>query len=156
MPTISYYWQHKCKLLETGIADIMPRVRFQTISRYFHVCDKPNEPACNSPQYDKLYKIRSFSDLLACKHQPLFNIGSEVTIDEAMVPYKGNIGFKQYMKDKPKKWGIKVWSLSNARTGYVYRQLLYTGKSIDSATEQGSLGNRVVCGLLREFVGQGH
>ena len=46
--------------------------------------------------------------------------------------------------------------MSDSRTGYVYRQLVYTGKRIDGATKQGSLGNKVVCGLLKEFEGQGH
>ncbi|XP_062512569.1 uncharacterized protein LOC134188414 [Corticium candelabrum] len=98
-PRVDYYWKMKyTTIMTTGISDVMPRNRFMAISRYFHVCDKANEPARDSLHYDKLYKIRSFSDLLARKHQPLYNIGPEVTIDEAMVPFKGRIGFKQYIK----------------------------------------------------------
>ena len=29
------------------------------------------------------------------------------------------------MKDKPTKWGIKVFVLANAKSGYVYRMQLY-------------------------------
>lgn len=32
----------------------------------------------------------------------------QVTVEEAMVPFKGRLSFKQYMKDKPVKFGIKV------------------------------------------------
>ena len=35
-------------------------------------------------------------------------------IDEAMIPYKGHRGFKQYMKDKPTKWGMKLVRLETA------------------------------------------
>ena len=34
-----------------------------------------------------------------------------------MIPYKGRLKFKQYMKDKPTKWGIKAFVLSDARNG---------------------------------------
>ena len=155
LPRIDYYWQRTYEtLFTTGVARVMARNRFYAVSRYIHVCNKINEPARNSPFYDKLYKIRSFSDLLAQKQQSLFNIRPEVTVDEAMVPFKGRIGFKQYMKDKPTKWGIMVWTVSDAKTGYGYRQITYTSKSIDGV-QQGSLSNRVVCGLLRGFKATG-
>ena len=32
-----------------------------------------------------------------------------MTDDEAIVPFKGRLGFKQFMKDKPIKFGIKLW-----------------------------------------------
>jgi len=34
-----------------------------------------------------------------------------------MIPYKGRLAFKQYIKNKPTKWGIKVFVLS----GYISR-----------------------------------
>jgi len=47
-----------------------------------------------------------------------------------MIPFKGHLSFKQYMKDKPTKWGIKVFALSNASNGYVYRFQIYAGKGM--------------------------
>ena len=54
------------------------------------------------------------------------------------------------MKDKPTKWGMKVWTLRDARTGYIYRSLVYTGKSL-TERQHGLLGNRVVCALSRSL-----
>ena len=54
-----------------------------------------------------------------------------------MIPFKGRLSFKQYMKDKPTKWGIKVFTLSDATNGYIYRLQIYCGKSLDSDTEVG-------------------
>ena len=42
-------------------------------------------------------------------------------VDEVMIPFKGRLGFKQYMKDKTTKWGTKAFTLSDATNGYVYR-----------------------------------
>jgi len=60
-----------------------------------------------------------------------------ITIDEAMIPFEGHLSFKQYLKDKPTKWGIKVFVLSDARNGYVYRFQICTGKSMDHSVEVG-------------------
>ena len=46
-----------------------------------------------------------------------------------MVQLKGRLGFRQYMPAKPIKWGIKVWALSVATTGYGYHLQVYTGKA---------------------------
>jgi hypothetical protein len=35
-----------------------------------------------------------------------------ISVDEQMIPYKGKLGLKVYMKNKPTKWGIKVGKLS--------------------------------------------
>jgi hypothetical protein len=31
-----------------------------------------------------------------------------ISVDEQMIPYKGTLGLKVYMKGKPTKWGMKV------------------------------------------------
>ena len=41
-----------------------------------------------------------------------------------MIPFKVRLGIKQYMKDKPTKWGIKVFALAYAKTGY--NESIYT------------------------------
>ncbi len=59
-----------------------------SFSRYLHISDRTQEPARGTEKYDKLYKVREFHNLLATKHQPLYNIGPQITIDEAMIPVK--------------------------------------------------------------------
>jgi len=38
-----------------------------------------------------------------------------MSIDEAMVKYKGRVFFRQYMPKKPIKWGIKVWMIAEPK-----------------------------------------
>ena len=73
------------------------------------------------PGYDLLYKVRKHLDLVTPKLESEYNPHESMSVDEAMIPFKGRLGFKQYMKDKPTKWGIKVFVLSEATNGYVYR-----------------------------------
>ena len=149
LPRMDLYWQRKNPLLTLlGIPDVMTRDRFYMISRYFHISDREHEPARGTPLYDKLYKVRVFHNMLNQRFQSLFNPGPEVTIDKAMIPYKGRLSFLQYMKDKPTKWGIKVWTFSDAKTGYIYSMIVYTGKAIDRVS---LLGDKVVRGLLQGF-----
>ena len=41
------------------------------------------------------------------------------------------------MKAKPTKWGIKIFVLSNATNGYVYRIQIYTGRGVESDVTTG-------------------
>ena len=65
-----------------------------------------------------------------------------------MIPFKGRLGFKQYMKDKPTKWGIKAFTLSDATNGYVYRLQVYTGKNLESGSADVGLSSRVCIELM--------
>ena len=55
---------------------------------------------------------------MQCDLQDEYVPHEHVTVDEAMVPFKGCSGFKQFMKDKPVKYGIKLWLLADAVTAY--------------------------------------
>ena len=64
-----------------------------------------------------------------------------------MIPYKGRFTFKQCMKNKPTRWGIKIFVLSDTTNDYVYRLQIYTGKNLESAVDVG-LCSRVLLDLM--------
>ena len=147
LPRLDMYWQTSNFYIATfGISQVMTRERFEQIYRFLHLAnndDQDDDPA----NRDKLLKIRQFADLLAASFQGNYVPHSTVTIDEAMIPFKGRLSFKQYMKDKPTKRGIKVFVLSDATNGYMYRFQIYAGRSMDRAVEVG-LCSRVVLELM--------
>lgn len=49
--------------------------------------------------------INRLAETLAAQYMP----NQENAIDEGVVKFKGQLGFKQYMPMKPIKRGIKVW-----------------------------------------------
>ena len=58
------------------------------------------------------------------------------------------------MKDKPTKWGVKVWVLADSTNGYVKRFQIYTGKGEGTDSSIG-LCSRVVLDLMRGLESSG-
>ena len=150
LPRLELYWTRQHPLLHTHLRDVMPKERFLAILRALHLNDSSLQVPIGQPGYDPLFKVRKLLDVVLPRFEDQFNLNEEVSIDEAMIPFKGKLGFKQYMKDKPTKWGIKVFVLADARTGYTKRIQIYTGKSNNlSSAMDGGLTTRVVLDLVK-------
>ena len=65
-----------------------------------------------------------------------------LSIDEMIIGTRCRVAFLQYLPKKPTRFGIKVWVVSESKTGYVLDFQVYTGATND-VLKQG-LGNRVV------------
>ena len=149
LPRLELYWSQKYPEINTpGISKVMTQKRFEQLFRFFHLADNSNQIPFGQPGHDKLYKVRRLLDLVSPHFEEEYTIHQECTIDEAMIPFKGRIGFKQYMKDKPTKWGIKVFVLADARNGYIRRIQVYTGKGVDCGNSSIGLCTRVVLELM--------
>ena len=59
----------------------------------------------------------------------MYKPGRDVSVAEAMIPFKGRSSLKQYLPKKPVKRGIKVWALADGHSGYMSAFQVYTGKS---------------------------
>ena len=46
----------------------------------------------------------------------------QLSLDEGMIPTKNRLAIKQYIRDKPVRWGIKSFLLCEAKTGYILRR----------------------------------
>jgi hypothetical protein len=55
-----------------------------------------------------LFKVREFLSNLSINFAEHAVIEEVCSVDEQMIPFKGQLGIKVYMKAKPKKWGVKV------------------------------------------------
>jgi len=61
-----------------------------------------------------------------------------------MIPFKGRSSLKQYIKNKPHKWGIKVFSRAGI-SGIVYDFEIYVGKGTTrESTDLGISGDIVI------------
>ena len=65
-----------------------------------------------------------------------------------MVKNKGRYGFRQYIRDKPTKWGMKLWVLADSSTGYTYNFDVYLGKNNEPNSQYG-LAYTVVFKLIK-------
>ena len=89
-----------------------------------HVAD----PAAENPD-DKLRKVESFIDYFKSRCLALYQPRQQLAIDERMVKSIHRSGIRQYIKDKPTKWGIKLWVLADSSNGYTIDFNVYIGKA---------------------------
>jgi hypothetical protein len=52
--------------------------------------------------------VREFLNNVAENFAHHAEIETVTSVDEQMIPFKGQLGLKVYMKNKPKKWGVKI------------------------------------------------
>ena len=149
LPRIENYWCTSHPLFTPQLREVMPLVRFQQIYRYLHLADSTAQVPHGQPGYDPLFKVRKYLGIITPKLESEYNPHEHMSVDEAMIPFKGRLGFKQYMKDKPTKWGIKVFVLSDATNGYVCRLQVYTGKNGELSSSEQGLSTKVVHELVR-------
>ena len=142
LPSVDDYWKNDEVYHYSPIAGRISRNRFRELHRYLHFVDNSTLAPPGSPEYDRLGKVRPIVETLAERVAAVYEPGKEVSIDEAMIPFKGRSCLKHYIPLKPVKRGIKVWARADASNGYVSAFQVYTGKSGDT-TEHG-LGARVV------------
>ena len=95
--------------------------------KFLHLSDNSQYIRRGQPGHDPLYKIRPLLSPLLANFKDAYTLHRELSIDEAMVGFKGRLCFIQYLPKKPTKWGIKAYVLADSATGYVYSWRLYTG-----------------------------
>ncbi|XP_033736559.1 piggyBac transposable element-derived protein 4-like [Pecten maximus] len=103
-PSVKLYWSTDSYSETPLFARTMTRDRFSQILRYLHFADNDLEQERNSPTYDPLFKIRTLVSHLNENFVQEYVLRRRVTVDECMVPFKGKVHFKQYMRLKPQKW----------------------------------------------------
>ncbi|CAK1599832.1 unnamed protein product [Parnassius mnemosyne] len=147
LPAYTDYWSKALRY--SKIADIMTLKRFQLFRRYLHFADALGDDG------DRYYKIRP---LLEKIRQNCINIEEEhrFSVDEMTVPYKGTRAGtrKQYIKNKPRKWGFKIFVRAGI-SGMVYDFLLYGGEDtfrfhqFNAEENSMGLGAKVVIALSK-------
>ena len=150
-PEISSYWSTDEYLGNEGVKKVFPRERFEVLNRYLHLNNSEGMPGRDQPGYDPLYKVRPLIQLCRRTFLEHYVPAKEMSVDEAMIRYKGRVFFRQYMPKKPIKWGIKVWMLADAKKGFVSNFEVYLGKTATSEEAEHGLCTRVVLDLSEPF-----
>lgn len=120
-PSIKKYWSKEAKYSNLFVRSIMPRNRFEEIMRFIHFSHEDNRPE------DRLKKVHDLVCLLNDKFQYYCSPNEDVVIDETMVPFRGRLKFRQYLRGKSHKYGVKLYKACGA-DGYTYRVKIYSGK----------------------------
>lgn len=116
-PSLMDYWAQSTLTKTPGIAAVKTRTRFLQILHYLHFVDNESEVAQlprDSPDYDKLYKIRDLLNITRRNIQGALNLRGNIAIDETLVKFKGRVGFCQFLPNKPGRFGVKNFTLSES------------------------------------------
>ena len=106
------------------------------------------------PGHDPLNKVRPVLNHLKNRFSSTYLPHQNITVDEAMIPFKGRLFFRQYMPAKPTKFGIKVWEVCDSTSGFCLDFDIYTGKS--SNVGEHGLGYDVTTRLVSQYYGKNH
>lgn len=97
------------------------------------------------PQHDRLYKI---SPILSHLNEKFATVPMEqrLSIDEQMCATKVAHFMKQYLPNKPHKWGFKLYVICSVK-GYAHKFEIYTGQETERFQDEpdfGLVGNVVI------------
>ena len=102
-PQLRDYWSTNPVLHSSFAKSMMSRDRFRAILSFLHINDNTNYVSRNQSGYDPLFKVRPFVDHLQATLKDVHSPGKELTIDEQICPFRGQINIRVYAKGKPHK-----------------------------------------------------
>ena len=145
LPRLSMYWSPNQMYHSPLVPKCMTFRRFKQINAYFHACDNDKIDQDNT---DRLIKVRPIIEYFLHKFKKTYTPDKDLCIDEGVLAFKGRLNFKVYNKDKPDKYGIKLYILAESLSGYVSNFDVYCGK--------GKTTKEIVNNLMTEFCNHGY
>lgn len=145
------YWKKDPFFHIQAIANSMSRNRFLLILRALHISKNPGPQEDESA--DRLYKIRPIIDFFNERMRQIYYPARELSLDESMILWRGRLIFRQYIKNKKYKYGIKLYILSTP-SGIVQKFAVYTGALNDFGGSKHT--QKIVLHLLNEKFDCGH
>ena len=124
-PAINDYWSTNSVLASTFASRALKRDRFKMILGFFHLNNNTRYIPANNVGHDPIFKLRPLFDSLKANFQAVYIPGENICIDEAMCPWRGRVAFRVYIRNKPVKWGIKLYELCESESGYVFNLEVY-------------------------------
>ncbi|XP_025407636.1 piggyBac transposable element-derived protein 2-like isoform X2 [Sipha flava] len=124
VPKIRDYWS-----VDLGfplIYNTMSRNRFELIKSVLHFNNNATMLLPNNPNHDRLHKLRPIIDHLNNRFSSI-PCKETLSLDEQLCATKAKSYMKQYLPDKPHKWGFKLFILTDTQ-GYAYRFEIYSGQ----------------------------
>ena len=150
IPTLEGYWNTSWESEIPFFRRVMPRDRFLQIFWMLHVGEGEG----------RIDKVKTLCDALISNFQQNYLPGENLAVDETMVGFRGRFGPKQYMPNKPTKYGIKAFTLASSDHGYLLNLLLYVGAetlaNADQAYSALPQPARVVMHVMEPYFSKGH
>ena len=95
LPHLEMYWSTTHPLFTPELRKVMPLVRFQQIWRFLHLNDSSKQVSHGEHGYDALFKVRPLLDLVCPRLESEYNPHEYMSVDEAMIKFKGRLASHQ-------------------------------------------------------------
>lgn len=148
-PSIQHFWSTSPLYEHPIFSRTMARNRFQSILQCLCFYDVDIDSTNN-----RLHKIDNVLNHLLNNFTKVYSPGKNLSLDEAMILWRGRLSFRQYIKNKKNKYGIKLYELCTA-DGFILNILIYTGKGTIVNTGKGHT-YEVVMRLMQQYLSKGH
>ncbi|XP_062614645.1 piggyBac transposable element-derived protein 4-like [Saccostrea cucullata] len=122
------YWSTD-EILNTPLfSKYMSKNRFILILSMLHLADNSVAPNRGDVGYDRLYKVRPFLSMMKTNFTK-YDPERDLSFDEGTCPFKGRVHFRVYNPNKPNKFGIKLYQVCEASSGYCLGFDVYHGET---------------------------
>ncbi|XP_052771220.1 piggyBac transposable element-derived protein 4-like [Mya arenaria] len=148
---IESYWSTDPSTEIPFFGKTMTRDRFLIILSNFHVTNELDNR-------DPLTRLRPLITHAMARFSEVYTPEQNLSFDEGTCPWKGRLKIKVYNPAKPQKFGIKLFQLCEASSGYCLGFDVYAGKRNEDTTnyceavgvdpENLTLTSQVVVGLM--------
>lgn len=115
-------WSNDPLLYTPIFGKIMCRDRYLLILRMIHFCNNEIQVSGN-----RLFKLDMVLDEVRANFKAAMVPFQNLVIDESLVLWKGRLSFKQFIKSKRHRFGIKFFVLCDVETDYILDFIIYTG-----------------------------
>eukprot|EP00117_Sycon_ciliatum_P021093 scpid39166/ scgid18602/ PiggyBac transposable element-derived protein 4 len=150
-PQLAQYWTSSTLFHGLWARQMIPTfLRYKALLSFLHVVD----PSTEDPA-DKLRKVRQLNNHFQTQCCDLFQPHQKIAIDEGMIKPKARVSFKQYISNKPVRFGFKVFALCDSTFHYLFNFKIYTGRDQPGQVEHG-LAHNIVIELMQPLSGQGY
>lgn len=152
-PVVDKYYTRKPIFSTPGFANLIPLSRLKLGNRFLHFAD--NATSTNRPK--KLQKIWPIIDYLSKRFVDVYTPSKEVSVDESLLLWKGRLSFMQFIRINRARFGIKSYILSEAKSGYIWKLIVYVGNEIGlmNRTTYGH-GTNVVLTIMDGLLDKGY
>lgn len=90
-----------------------------SIKKNLHVVDNSQQLDNRDPNFDRTHKVRPLLNIIKDNFRKIPK-EEKLSADEQIIPFKGRSIMKQYMPQKPNRWGYKMFMLAGAQTGVCF------------------------------------
>ena len=157
LPRIHMYWSNNAMVGGSRIfsRQVMSRSRFLNILKFLRF-----GPLLQVEKGKPKTRIEPYLQLLRHKCQDILEPGRDIAIDESLRLWKGRLQFKQFIKTKRSRFGIKIYFLcpsDSSFSGYSWAFEVYYGKDSDFNSDDPdasdlSKSEQVVVYLMRNLL----